>query len=149
MPELRSSLVLAELERTGGVSTHLGPYIDVSNVGGLLTGTGFKLPTVDVDEISIGYPNMMVLMEHLGRMGEGNACKARKERVGLSTFLGAACVYRELYPDEEEGVVSSAQVIYGIAWKEHASQQKPLERGSATKKMTDIAVTQTTTGSKD
>ena len=142
LPELRSSLVLAELERTGGVSTHLGPYIDVSNVGGLLTGTGFKLPTVDVDEISIGYPNMMVLMEHLGRMGEGNACLARKERVGLGTFLAAAAVYRELYP-EEEGIVASAQVIYGIAWKEHESQQKPLERGSATKKMTDIAITQT------
>jgi NADH dehydrogenase [ubiquinone] 1 alpha subcomplex assembly factor 5 len=143
LPELRSSLVLAELERTGGVSTHLGPYIDVSNIGGLLTGTGFKLPTVDVDEISIGYPNMMVLMEHLGRMGEGNACNARKDRVGIGTFLGAAAVYRELYPEEDEGVVASAQVIYGIAWKEHESQQKPLERGSATKKMTEITVTKT------
>ena len=89
---------------------------------------------------------MMVLMEHLGRMGEGNACKARKERVGLGTFVGAAAVYRELYPDEDEGVVASAQVIYGIAWKEHESQQKPLERGSATQSMADIAVTQTSGG---
>jgi len=89
----------------------------------------------------------MVLMEHLGRMGEGNACKARKERVGLNTFLGAACVYRELYPEDgDQDIVASAQVIYGIAWKEHESQQKPLERGSATKKMTDIAVTQTNGG---
>ena len=113
-------------------------------MGGLLTGTGFKLPTVDVDEISIGYPNMMVLMEHLNRMGEGSACRARRERVGLGTFLGAACVYRELYPDEDgEGVVASAQVIYGIAWKEHDSQQKPLERGSATNRMTEIALTRT------
>ncbi|KAL7457738.1 hypothetical protein ACHAWC_011310, partial [Mediolabrus comicus] len=87
LPELRSCLVLAELERTGGVSTHLGPYIDLSNVGSLLTGTGFKLPTIDVDDIQIGYPNMMVLMEHLGRMGEGNACLNRKDRVGLGTFV--------------------------------------------------------------
>ncbi|KAL7437828.1 hypothetical protein ACHAXM_005853 [Skeletonema potamos] len=146
LPELRSSLVLAELERTGGVSTHLGPYIDLSNVGGLLTGTGFKLPTIDVDDIQIGYPNMMVLMEHLGRMGEGNACLNRKERVGLGTFVGAACLYSELYPAEDEedgGIVASAQIIYGIAWKEHETQQKPLERGTATHKMTDIAVTKT------
>jgi len=151
LPELRSSLVLAELERTGGVSTHLGPYVDLSNVGSLLTGTGFKLPTIDVDDIQIGYPNMMVLMEHLGRMGEGNACLNRKERVGLGTFVGAACLYNELYSAEEEedsedgdaGIVASAQIIYGIAWKEHETQQKPLERGSATYKMTDIAVTKT------
>lgn len=147
LPELRSSLVLAELERTGGVSTHLGPYVDLSNVGSLLTGTGFKLPTIDVDDIQIGYPNMMVLMEHLGRMGEGNACLNRKERVGLGTFVGAACLYDELYSEEENeedtGIVASAQIIYGIAWKEHETQQKPLERGSATHKMTDIAVTKT------
>ena len=96
----------------------------------------------------------MVLMEHLGRMGEGNVSVNRKERVGLGTFLGAACLYRELYPSTEEeekedgegegGIVASAQVIYGIAWKEHESQQKPDERGSASRKMTDIAVTKTT-----
>lgn len=147
LPELRSSLVLAELERIGGVSTHVGPYIDLSNVGSLLSGTGFKLPTIDVDDIQIGYPNMMVLMEHLNRMGEGNACANRKDRVGLGTFLGAACLYRELYPADEndatEGIVASAQVIYAIAWKEHESQQRPDERGSATRKVGDISVTQT------
>jgi hypothetical protein len=99
----------------------------------------------------------MVLMEHLGRMGEGNACSARRDRVGLGTFLGAACLYGELYPEggdddnddgggEEEGggIVASAQVIYGIAWKEHESQQRPDDRGSATRKFTDISVTTTT-----
>lgn len=139
--------MLAELERTGGVSTHVGPYVDLSNVGSLLTGTGFRLPTIDVDDIQIGYPNAMVLMEHLARMGEGNACATRKDRVGLGTFLGGACLYRELYPADEEnpseGVVASAQVIYGIAWKEHESQQRPDDRGSATQKLTDISVTKT------
>jgi NADH dehydrogenase [ubiquinone] 1 alpha subcomplex assembly factor 5 len=157
LPELRSSLVLSELERTGGVSTHVGPYVDLSNIGSLLTGTGFRLPTIDIDDIQIGYPNAMVLMEHLGRMGEGNACTNRKERVGLSTFLGAACLYRELYPmkdeevecgdarggNEEGGIIASAQIIYGISWKEHASQQQPEGRGSATHKLTDISVTNT------
>lgn len=140
------------------MSTHVGPYVDLSNVGSLLTGTGFRLPTIDIDDIQIGYPNAMVLMEHLGRMGEGNACTNRKERIGLGTFLGAACLYRELYPmkdeggekgsgggNEEDGIVASAQVIYGIAWKEHSSQQKPEIRGSATHKLTDIAITKTST----
>jgi len=150
LPELRSTLVLAELERTGGVSTHVGPYIDLSNIGSLLSGTGFKLPTIDVDDIQIGYPNAFVLMEHLARMGEGNACANRRERVERGTFLGAACLYRELYGASEEeegnydeGIVASAQIIYGIAWKEHESQQRPDERGSATGKIGDISVTRT------
>ena len=152
LPELRSSLVLAELERTGGVSTHVGPYVDLSNVGSLLTGVGFKLPTIDIDDVHIGYPNSMTLMEHLGRMGEGNACTSRKERVGLGTFLGAACLYDELYPTEDDnddgggGIVASVQVIYGIAWKEHESQQKPDVRGSATKKIGDVSITKTPGG---
>ena len=54
LPELRSTLVLSELERTGGVSTHVGPYIDLSNIGSLLSGTGFQLPTIDIDDIRIG-----------------------------------------------------------------------------------------------
>ena len=92
----------------------------------------------------------MVLMEHLQRMGEGNACTNRRERVGLGTFLGAACLYRELYPaDPSEGIVASAQVIYGIAWKQHESQQRPDDRGSATHSLTDIAVTKTTSSSPD
>lgn len=150
LPELRSSLVLSELERAGGVSTHVGPYVDLSNIGSLLTGTGFRLPTIDIDDIQIGYPNAFVLMEHLARMGEGNACANRKDRVGLGTFVGAACLYRELYPSEDEdgsgdggGIVASAQVIYGIAWKEHESQQTPDDRGSATRHLTDIAITKT------
>lgn len=144
LPELRSTLVLAELERTGGVSTHVGPYVDLSNVGSLLTGTGFRLPTIDIDDLHIGYPNAMVLMEHLARMGEGNACMNRKDRVGAGTFASAACLYKELYPAEgDDGIVASAQVIYGIAWKEHESQQKPDDRGSAAHKLTEISVTRT------
>ena len=92
-------------------------------------------------------------MEHLGRMGEGNACMNRRDRVGLGTFIGAACLYKELYPAEEsnpdEGIVASSQVIFGIAWKEHESQQQPDERGSAHKKLTDIAITKTTSTNGD
>ena len=49
--ELRTSLQLSELDRLGGVSTHTSPLADVRDVGGLLTKAGFKLLTVDVDDI--------------------------------------------------------------------------------------------------
>ena len=144
LSELRSSLVLAELERDGGVSTHVGPFVDFTDVGMLLTSAGFTLPTVDIDTIKFGYPNAMVLMEHLQRMGEGNACANRRDRVGANTLLSGACLYDHLYsmePDcnaDDGGIEASVQVIYAIGWTPHESQQRPDERGSATNKFGEI-----------
>jgi NADH dehydrogenase [ubiquinone] 1 alpha subcomplex assembly factor 5 len=152
LSELRSSLVLAELERDGGVSPHVGPFIDVSDVGTLLTNAGFALPTVDVDTIHLGYPNAMVLMEHLQRMGEGNASLSRKPSVPRDTFLSAACIYDDMFSlsnnqdedmDTDTDIEASVQVIYAIGWSPHESQQKPKERGSASHKVGEVVIDHT------
>uniref|UniRef100_A0A7S4R6L3 Methyltransferase type 11 domain-containing protein n=3 Tax=Ditylum brightwellii TaxID=49249 RepID=A0A7S4R6L3_9STRA len=148
LTELRSSLVLAELERDGGVSPHVGPFVDFSDVGSLLTSAGFTLPTVDIDTIKIGYPNAMILMEHLQRMGEGNASLQRRERIGVDTFLAASCIYDEMFKlddDGDDGVEASAQIIYAIGWTPHESQPQPLERGTAKHKVGDVNVVHTET----
>lgn len=147
LSELRSSLVLAELERDGGVSPHVGPFIDVSDVGSLLTNAGFALPTIDIDTIHLGYPNAMVLMEHLQRMGEGNASLSRKPSVPKDTFLSAACIYDNMFSlssnqDGDTDVEASVQVIYAIGWSPHKSQQQPKERGSAKHKVGEVVIDQ-------
>lgn len=147
LPELRVSMVLAEMEREGGVGAHVGPFVELSDVGSLLQSAGFSLPTIDVDTVRISYPNALVLMEHLQRMGEGNASLRRREHTGKDVFLAAACIYDEMFPLEtdepgaEKDVEASAQVIFAIGWTPHVSQQKPLERGSATHRMTEVGVT--------
>lgn len=147
LPELRVSMVLAELEREGGVGAHVGPFVELSDVGSLLQSAGFSLPTIDVDTVRISYPNAAILMEHLQRMGEGNASLRRREQTGKDVFLAAACIYDEMFPiesDEADGdkdVEASAQVIFAIGWSPHSSQQKPLERGSATRRISEVGVT--------
>jgi NADH dehydrogenase [ubiquinone] 1 alpha subcomplex assembly factor 5 len=144
LPELRASLVMAELERDGGVSPHVGPFCELSDIGSILSGAGFQLPTIDVDTIKVAYPNSMVLMEHLQRMGEGNACINRKPRTSLDTFLASACIYDQqfgLETDEgieDDTIEASVQVIFAIGWSPHESQQKPLKRGTATLKVGEI-----------
>ena len=141
LPELRASLVAAELERDGGVSPHVGPFVQLSDVGALLQGAGFALPTVDVDTVRVAFPNAAVLMEHLQRMGEGNACLKRRDRTPLDVFLASACLYDEMFPFEggEGGEVeASIQIIYAIGWTPHESQQRPLERGTATHTVGEI-----------
>lgn len=157
LPELRASLVLGEMEREGGVSPHVGPFVELSDVGSLLGNAGFSLPTVDVDTVTISYPNAMVLMEHLQRMGEGNASVSRRPRTAADTFLAGACVYDEMFALQEEeqeqggegAVEASVQVIYAIGWSPHESQQQPLARGSATHKVGDVVVEKTEKGGDD
>lgn len=156
LPELRSSLVLAEMERDGGVSPHVGPFVDFADVGTLITSAGFSLPTVDIDTIHFAFPNAMVLMEHLQRMGEGNVCFNRKERTSLDTFIASAAIYQEMFPldsqfddlehnnnhaDQDSTIQASVQVIYAIGWTPHESQQKPLARGSGTHKVGEMVET--------
>jgi NADH dehydrogenase [ubiquinone] 1 alpha subcomplex assembly factor 5 len=154
LPELRVSMVLAELEREGGVGPHIGPFVELSGVGSLLQNAGFSLPTIDIDTIKVSYPNAFVLMEHLQRMGEGNASLSRRDRTGKDTFLAAACIYDELFPletdqegsSEERDVEAAVQVIYAIGWSPHASQQKPKQRGTATHRVGDVANVEHTKG---
>lgn len=143
LPELRIALTLAELEREGGVGAHVGPFVELSDVGALMQNAGFSLPTIDIDTVKISYPNAFVLMEHLQRMGEGNASLRRRKHTGKDIFLAASCIYDEMYPVETEGddsrdIEASAQVIFAIGWTPHASQQKPEPRGSATHRIGDM-----------
>ena len=157
--ELNTSLNIAELERDGGVSPHVGPFVDFSDVGSLLSNAGFNLTTIDIDTIKLGYPNAMVLMEHLQRMGENSVSLNRKPFVAGDTFLASSCIYDHMYPleeydgngdgdgndgEDERSIEATAQIIYGIGWVPHESQPQPKSRGSATHKVGDIVVETTT-----
>jgi NADH dehydrogenase [ubiquinone] 1 alpha subcomplex assembly factor 5 len=149
LPELRVAMVLAEQEREGGVSPHVGPFVELSDIGSLMQRANFALPTIDVDTIHVTYPDAFVLMEHLQRMGENNASIKRRERTGRDTFLAAACLYDEMYgtqsevsPDEKE-IEASAQVLFAIGWTPDASQPQAKPRGSATHKIGEVVVDKT------
>jgi len=125
------------------VSPHVGPFVDFSDIGSLMSEAGFTLTTVDIDTVKFGYPNAMVLMEHLQRMGEGNACINRRKRISIDTLIATACLYDEMFKlkdnhGDDNNVEASVQVIYSIGWTPHESQQKPKQRGSANYKFGEI-----------
>jgi NADH dehydrogenase [ubiquinone] 1 alpha subcomplex assembly factor 5 len=75
--ELRTALQLAELEREGGISPHVSPMTNTSDISNLLGRAGLTLLTVDLDEVKVGYPSMFELIEDLRDMGESNAIVGR------------------------------------------------------------------------
>ncbi|OLY83716.1 NADH dehydrogenase [ubiquinone] 1 alpha subcomplex assembly factor 5 [Smittium mucronatum] len=136
--ELRTSLQLAEQERLGGISPHISPMVDPSDMGGLLTRAGLSIPTVDVDKIIVNYPSMFHLMADLNAMGEGNAIMKRPRTIRRSTLYAAASIYKELYGNEDGSIQATFEIVYIIGWKPDPSQPKPLKRGSAEVSMKSV-----------
>ena len=151
--ELRDVLFHTELQTRGGISNRTSPLATVASLGNVLSDCRFSLPTVDVDRIQVGYPDLDALRTHLRNMGEATALKERADPFTSEEWKVASDMYAEKYPqdDEEGGIgshllecrylhyaslltlfsVATFDVIYWIGWKPHASQPQPLERGSA------------------
>ncbi|CAH0001628.1 unnamed protein product [Clonostachys byssicola] len=137
--ELRTSLQLAEQERRGGISPHVSPLADVKDVGGLLQKAGFKMLTVDIDDIIVDYPDSFALMQDLQAMGEGNAILGREMGpISRDVLLASEGIYRELHGNPDGSIPATFRIIYMIGWHESANQTKPLARGSGDINLKDI-----------
>ena len=140
LSQLRSSFVLAEQQTLGGISPRISPQVHVGDMGMLLQGAGFNIPTIDTDLVTVEYPAPMSLMKHLQGMGESNASTLRhKGPLRRDTIDVATKEYHERYGNIEDGSVPATyQVIYMIGWAPSADQAKPLSRGSGTVSLSDL-----------
>ncbi|XP_077249713.1 S-adenosyl-L-methionine-dependent methyltransferases superfamily protein isoform X3 [Tasmannia lanceolata] len=136
--ELRVACTLAQMEREGGISPRISPLAQVRDAGNLLTRAGFSLPGVDVDEYTVRYDSALELIEHLRAMGETNALFQRNNILKKETALATAAVYQSMFAAEDGTVPATFQVIYMTGWREHHSQQKAKQRGSATVSFKDL-----------
>ncbi len=137
--ELRTSLQLAEQERRGGISPHVSPLADVRDVGGLLQKAGFKMLTVDVDDIIVDYPDTFALMQDLQSMGENNAILGREMGpIRRDVLMANEAIYRELHGNPDGSIPATFRIIYMIGWREGENQPKPLARGSGELNLKDI-----------
>jgi len=140
--ELRSSLQLAGIERDGGVTPRISPFVRLRDVGALMQNAGFSMLTLDTDELIIRYPSMFELMADLKGMGENNAVIQRSLRLNKDTMFSAAALYDKLYGNQDDnnskGIPATFQVLYMIGWKPDPSQPKPLPRGSGKISIKDI-----------
>ncbi|KKA19626.1 hypothetical protein T310_6377, partial [Rasamsonia emersonii CBS 393.64] len=99
---------------------------------------GFKMLTVDVEDIVVEYPDTFALMQDLQAMGESNAILQRElGPISRDVLLANEAIYRELHKEEGEaaansrgGIPATFRIIYMIGWKEGEGQAQPLERGS-------------------
>ncbi|VEU19464.1 DEKNAAC100135 [Brettanomyces naardenensis] len=136
--ELRSSFQLAEIERYGGVSPRISPFVGSSDVGSLMQKAGFQMLTVDVQELVVEYPSVVALMTDLQLMGENNAVMTAPPSLTKDLLIAVEPIYMALYGNRETGrIPATFRLVNMIGWKpgEHLSQ--PVARGSATINLKD------------
>jgi SAM-dependent methyltransferase len=132
LTELRQSFAAAEAECEGGVSPRVAPFADLRDVGALLQRAGFALPVTDVDRIVVRYGSAFALMRDLRRMGATNILvERRRTPTRRATMLRMAQIYGERFADSDGRIRATFDVIWLSGWAPHASQQKPLQPGSA------------------
>ena len=137
LQEMRSAFALADMERLGGVSPHVSPFMHIGDVGNLLTSHGFSMPTVDSEHFVVQFPDALTVMEYLRHMGESTADINRSKHVPRDVIIAAASAYHSLYK-EDNFVPCTFQSIFFIGWKPHESQPKPMKRGTANSHFGDL-----------
>ena len=136
--ELRRALLEAEAEAAGGASPRVSPFTDVREAGALLQRSGFALPVIDSDTITVSYPDALALMRDLRGMGEANALSERRR--GLTpraVLLRAAERYQALFADAAGRIPATFRIVTLTAWAPHAAQPKPLRPGSAAARLAE------------
>jgi len=132
LTELRQSLLNAEAELSGGASLRVSPFADANDAGSLLQRAGFALPVADVDRVTVRYAHPVELLRDLRAMGETNVLTERPRTPLTRRLLARALeLYVEQFTEADGRVRATFEIITVTGWKPHASQQKPLPRGSA------------------
>jgi SAM-dependent methyltransferase len=130
--ELRQSFAAAEAELESGLSPRVAPFADLRDIGALLQRAGFALPVTDVDRVVVRYDNAFALMADLRRMGVTNILVERRRiPTRRATLLRMAQMYLERFADPDGRIRATFDLIWLSGWAPHASQQQPLQPGSA------------------
>jgi hypothetical protein len=104
----------------------------VRTLGQLLQRAGFALPVVDQDRLTVRYATPLGLLADLRRMGLTNALVERSRRpLARLTLLRMAEIYAERFADADGRVRATFDIVWLSGWTPHASQQQPLQPGSA------------------
>ena len=150
--ELRTSLIEAESELTGGISPRLSPLPTLQDMAGLLQRARFALPVADIERVTVRYQHPMKLLQDLKGMGEQAAFEPRDGQVRrpLSRRILARMseIYSDRFSDSDGRVCASFDVIWLSGWAPAANQPKPLKPGSGKFSLAD-AVKQSQKINKD
>lgn len=108
----------------------LHPQVDLSSMGNLLQRTGFTLPVVDVDALTVRYGDWFALVRDLRAAGLASRLSpappplTREEAARIAAAFAAQA-------DPDGRVAEIFRIVHFSGWAPHPDQPRPARRGSA------------------
>ena len=110
---------LKELKRAfaaGDAAAHVHDFIDMHDLGDMLSVCGYSAPVMDMEVITLTYTGVDALLADLRATGQQNALAGRRRGLTGKGVLGAMRVaYESLRRDGR--LPASFEIVYGHAWK--------------------------------
>lgn len=95
--------------------SHVNAFLDMHDVGDALMRARFADPVMDVERLTLTYPDVRALMRDLKSLGSHNATAGRPRALTGKQRLKAVIAAYERY--RRDGVLpASYEVVYGHAW---------------------------------
>ena len=96
--------------------SHVNRFIDMHDIGDLLVRNGFSTPVMDMEYITVTYPDVTSVMRDLKAIGAHNVMQGRRRGLmGKNVWQKAIGEYEKLRTDGK--LPATFEVVYGHAWK--------------------------------
>jgi len=98
---------------------HVGRFVDMHDVGDMLVGVGFADPVMQMEMMTVTFPDARSLLRDLRAIGATNATAGRRRTLtGRRRFERALAALERMPGRAADGQLpASYEVIYGHAWK--------------------------------
>ena len=95
---------------------HVGRFTDMHDIGDMLVHAGFADPVMDMELVTLTYPEARAMMRDLKAIGATNATRARpRALMGRRRWERALAALETIRRDGR--IPATFEVIYGHAWK--------------------------------
>jgi hypothetical protein len=111
---------------------------------------GFALPVVDSDRLIVRYDSALALLRDLRRMGATNVLNERRRNpLRRATLQRMTEIYAARFADADGRLRATFEIVWLSGWAPHGGQQKPLQPGSAARRLADaLGTTELSAGEK-
>ena len=117
LKELRQSWAAADNH------IHVNTFIDMHDIGDAMVRAGFENVVMDVETITMTYPDCLALMRELKLLGAHNVNTGRHKGLTGKDRLNKVLQQYETYRKHGK-LPASFEIIYGHAWKPAQAKQK-------------------------
>jgi malonyl-CoA O-methyltransferase len=125
---------LIELRRSWAAAdryTHINAFFDLHDIGDALLRAGLAEPVMDVERLTLTYPEVAGLMRDLKKLGAGNVTAGRTPGLtGKGRLQAMQAAYERLR--RPDGLLpASCELVYGHAWGPFAHSSRAQAEGPA------------------